>query len=88
MAFVGPRPALWNQYDLIELRDKGLSNTIRPGLTGLAQIKGRDELALDIKANYDNYYAEHFSLIYDIKILLLTVTSVLFHRGVKEGGEN
>ena len=87
MSFIGPRPALWNQYDLIELRDQGLANKMVPGLTGLAQVKGRDELPLEIKANYDNEYASSFSLFMDIKILFLTVFSVLSHRGVKEGSE-
>lgn len=85
MALIGPRPALYNQYDLIELRDKYNANNIRPGVTGLAQIKGRDELELDIKAQYDGEYCRKVSPLTDIKILLGTVFSVLKGSGVKEG---
>ena len=86
MAIIGPRPALYNQEDLIELRDKYKANDIRPGLTGWAQIHGRDELEIDVKAKLDGYYVEHLSFILDIKCFFLTVASVLKHEGVVEGG--
>ena len=86
MAIIGPRPALYNQDDLIELRDKYKANDIRPGLTGWAQIHGRDELEIDVKAKLDGYYVEHLSFILDIKCFFLTVASVLKHEGVVEGG--
>lgn len=63
MAVIGPRPALWNQEDLIEERDKYKANAIKPGLTGWAQINGRDELEIDVKAKLDGYYVEHMSFI-------------------------
>ena len=86
MAIVGPRPALWNQYDQLEARDKGKSNQIRPGLTGWAQIHGRDELEIDVKAAYDNEYAGKISLGMDIRCILGTVMCVLKQDGVMEGG--
>ncbi len=86
MAIIGPRPALYNQDDLIELRDKYKANDIRPGLTGWAQIHGRDELEIDVKAKLDGYYVEHLSFTLDIKCFFLTVASVLKHEGVVEGG--
>ena len=86
MAIVGPRPALWNQYDLIEERDKYGANDIRPGLTGLAQINGRDELPIPEKARLDGEYARSVSLKTDISCILGTVSAVLRHRGVVEGG--
>ena len=86
MAIVGPRPALWNQYDLIEERDKYGANDIRPGLTGLAQINGRDELPIPEKARLDGEYAGSVSLKTDISCILGTVSAVLRHRGVVEGG--
>lgn len=86
MAIVGPRPALWNQYDLIEERDKYGANDIRPGLTGLAQINGRDELPIPEKARLDGEYAKSVSLKTDISCVLGTVSAVLRHRGVVEGG--
>lgn len=86
MAIVGPRPALWNQYDLIAERDKYGANDIRPGLTGLAQINGRDELPIPEKARLDGEYASSVSLITDIRCILGTVTAVLRHKGVVEGG--
>lgn len=85
MSIVGPRPALWNQYDLIELRDENGSNSIRPGLTGWAQINGRDELPIDVKAAYDGEYIKKMSLAFDIKIILMTAVSVFTSKGVKEG---
>lgn len=86
MAIVGPRPALWNQYDLIEERDKYGANDIRPGLTGLAQINGRDELPIPEKARLDGEYARSVNLKTDISCILGTVSAVLRHRGVVEGG--
>ncbi|HAG05033.1 MAG TPA: lipid carrier--UDP-N-acetylgalactosaminyltransferase [Lachnospiraceae bacterium] len=85
MSFVGPRPALYNQYDLIELRDIYKANSVLPGLTGLAQINGRDELELETKAKYDGEYVRNMSLAFDIKILLKTVVSVFTFDGVREG---
>lgn len=86
MAVIGPRPALWNQYDLIEERDKYGANDIRPGLTGLAQISGRDELEIPIKAKLDGEYTDNISLRMDIKCFLGTITSVFKSDGVVEGG--
>lgn len=86
MAVIGPRPALWNQYDLIEERDKYKANDIKPGLTGWAQINGRDELDIDVKAQLDGYYAEHISFLFDCKCFLGTITSVLKSDGIVEGG--
>ncbi len=85
MAIVGPRPALWNQYDLILERDKYNANSLRPGITGLAQVKGRDELPIGIKAKYDGSYTENISLLSDLWILLQTFTVVIKARGIKEG---
>ena len=86
MAVIGPRPALYNQEDLIELRDRYKANDIRPGLTGWAQIHGRDELEIEEKAKLDGYYTEHISFLLDIKCFFLTIASVLKHEGVVEGG--
>ena len=86
MAIVGPRPALWNQFDLIAERDKYGANDIRPGLTGWAQINGRDELEIDVKARYDGEYVQRMSLAFDIRCILGTVTAVLSRDGVVEGG--
>lgn len=85
MAIVGPRPALWNQYDLIELRDKNSSSTVRPGLTGLAQISGRDELEIEIKANLDGEYVKKIRFLEDARLFLGTFISVIKSDGVKEG---
>ncbi|MBN2980659.1 sugar transferase [Cohnella algarum] len=85
MSIVGPRPALWNQYDLIQARDEVGANDIKPGLTGWAQINGRDELPIEVKAKLDGEYAAKISLAFDIKIFLLTITSVIKSDGVKEG---
>jgi len=85
MSIIGPRPALWNQFDLIEERDKYGANDVRPGLTGLAQIKGRDELPIDVKAKYDGDYARNITFANDVKIFFGTITSVLGAKGVKEG---
>lgn len=86
MSIVGPRPALWNQYDLIAERDKYGANDVLPGLTGWAQIHGRDTVSIEEKAKLDGYYIEHQGLWMDIKCILLTVISVLKHDGVQEGG--
>lgn len=86
MAIVGPRPALWNQYDLIAERDKYNANSIRPGLTGWAQINGRDELEIDEKSRLDGYYVAHMSFLMDLKCFFGTFISVLKSDGVVEGG--
>ena len=86
MSIIGPRPALWNQYDLIEERDKYGANDVLPGLTGWAQINGRDELEIPVKAKLDGEYVEKFGPVMDIKCFFGTITAVLFHKGVVEGG--
>ena len=86
MSIIGPRPALWNQFDLIEERDKYGANDIRPGLSGWAQINGRDELEIDVKARLDGEYVEKMGLMFDVKCILGTVKSVLHSDGVVEGG--
>ena len=86
MSIIGPRPALWNQYDLIEERDKYGANDVRPGLTGWAQINGRDELPIDVKARYDGEYVENLSFAFDCKCFFGTIISVLKSDGVVEGG--
>lgn len=86
MSIIGPRPALWNQYDLIEERDRYGANDIRPGLTGWAQINGRDELEIDVKARYDGEYVENLSFGFDVKCFFGTIFSVLRSDGVVEGG--
>ena len=85
MSIVGPRPALWNQYDLIEERDKYGANDIRPGLTGWAQVNGRDELPVAIKAQYDGEYAANVTFAMDVKCLWKTVSTVVTHKGFREG---
>ena len=86
MAIIGPRPALWNQFDLIEERDKYGANDVRPGLTGWAQINGRDELEIPVKAKLDGEYVQRMSFGFDVKCFFGTITSVLRHDGVVEGG--
>ena len=86
MSIIGPRPALWNQFDLIAERDKYGANDVRPGLTGWAQINGRDELPIDVKAHLDGEYVENLSFLFDCKCFFGTITSVLKHEGVVEGG--
>ena len=86
MSIVGPRPALWNQFDLIEERDKYGANDIRPGLTGWAQINGRDELPIDVKARLDGEYVQKMGFFFDIKCMLGTVLPVFTGAGVVEGG--
>ena len=86
MSFVGPRPALWNQYDLIEERDKYGANDVKPGLTGWAQINGRDELAIDVKAQFDGEYVKRLGFGFDVKCFLGTFFKVATADGVSEGG--
>ncbi|PFA66930.1 lipid carrier--UDP-N-acetylgalactosaminyltransferase [Bacillus sp. AFS015802] len=86
MSVIGPRPALWNQYDLIEERDKYGANNVPPGLTGWAQINGRDELPIEIKAKLDGEYVERISLWMDVKCFFGTIVSVVKSDGVVEGG--
>ena len=86
MSIIGPRPALWNQFDLIEERDKYGANDVRPGLTGWAQINGRDELPIDVKARFDGEYVEKLSFAFDCKCFFGTIASVLRSDGVVEGG--
>jgi len=86
MSIVGPRPALWNQYDLIEERDKYGANDVRPGLTGWAQINGRDELEIPVKAKLDGEYVERMGIAMDARCFFGTFLSVLRGDGVVEGG--
>lgn len=86
MAIIGPRPALWNQFDLIEERDKYGANDVRPGLTGWAQINGRDELEIEEKARLDGYYVKRMSFVFDLVCFVGTIVSVLKSDGVVEGG--
>ena len=88
MSVIGPRPALWNQEDLIAERDKYGANDIRPGLTGWAQINGRDELPIDVKARFDGEYAERISFICDCRCFFGTIGKVLKHDGVVVGAAN
>ncbi|MDH5510616.1 MAG: sugar transferase [Nitrospinota bacterium] len=83
MSFVGPRPALFNQDDLVALREEKGVNTLAPGITGWAQVNGRDEISITEKVALDEYYLKNLSLWLDIKILFMTFTSVLFARGVR-----
>lgn len=83
MSFVGPRPALFNQYDLIELRTKRGVPALTPGLTGWAQINGRDELSIPVKVDYDTWYLNNKSIALDLKIMLLTFLRVMCKKGVK-----
>ena len=85
MAVVGPRPALWNQFDLIAERDKYGANDVRPGLTGWAQINGRDELPIDVKARLDGEYVKRMSFGFDVRCIMGTVVKVLRSEGVVEG---
>lgn len=86
MAVIGPRPALWNQYDLLDARDQYGANDLRPGLTGWAQIHGRDELEIPEKARLDGYYAQNLSFGLDVRCFFGTIKAVLAHDGVVEGG--
>ena len=87
MSIIGPRPALWNQFDLIEERDKYGANDVRPGLTGWAQINGRDELEIEEKSRLDGEYVEKMSFIFDCKCFLKTIKSVIKSEGFVEGNE-
>lgn len=86
MSVIGPRPALWNQEDLLAEREKYGANDVMPGLTGWAQINGRDELPIEAKARYDGEYAEYISFAFDCKCFFGTIGKVLRHDGVAEGG--
>lgn len=86
MSFVGPRPALWNQYDLLEERDRYGANDVKPGLTGWAQINGRDELPIDVKAAYDGEYVRRQSFLFDCRCFFGTFFAVARAEGVSEGG--
>jgi Sugar transferases involved in lipopolysaccharide synthesis len=86
MSFIGPRPALYNQYDLTEARTKVGVHKLRPGLSGWAQVNGRDMLTVEQKVNYDVYYLKHISVLFDIKIVFRTILKVLRADGVIEGG--
>lgn len=86
MSIIGPRPALWNQADLIHERDRYGANDIRPGLSGWAQINGRDELPIEMKARYDGEYVERMSFLFDCKCFFGTIGKVLKRDGVVEGG--
>ncbi|WP_243374495.1 sugar transferase [Geotalea sp. SG265] len=83
MSFVGPRPALFNQDDLIRLRTEKGIHLLKPGLTGWAQINGRDELPIPIKVQYDEYYLKHRSLLLDLKIIFMTFAKVLRREGIQ-----
>lgn len=85
MSIVGPRPALWNQFDLIQERDKYGANDLVPGLTGYAQINGRDEIPIQQKARLDGWYVQHIGFITDCRIILGTVSAVFTHKGIVEG---
>ena len=86
MSIVGPRPALYNQYDLIAAREKAGVNRVRPGITGWAQINGRDELPLPVKVQYDREYVENLSLRMDVRCFFGSIWAVLRADGVREGG--
>ena len=85
MSFIGPRPALWNQYDLITERERYGANDVRPGLSGWAQINGRDELPIEVKARYDGEYVQRMSFLFDCRCFFATVGKVLRREGVVEG---
>lgn len=86
MSLIGPRPALWNQEDLIAERDRYGANDVMPGLTGWAQINGRDELPIAVKARLDGEYVRRMSFLFDLRCFIGTIRSVLTSDGVKEGG--
>ena len=87
MSIIGPRPALWNQYDLIEEREKYGANDIRPGLTGWAQVNGRDELPIHIKARFDGEYVKNMSFLFDCKCFFMTILKIVKREGVVEGAK-
>ena len=82
MSIVGPRPALYNQYELIHLRDENGANNILPGLTGWAQVNGRDDISDEVKAKYDGEYVKKMSLLFDIKIIFMTAFKVIKREGI------
>lgn len=86
MSIIGPRPALWNQADLVSEREKYGVNALTPGLTGLAQISGRDELEIPQKVSFDKKYAENISVAFDVRCFFLTIASVVKRDGIVEGG--
>lgn len=86
MAIIGPRPALWNQDDLVAEREKYHANDVLPGLTGWAQINGRDELEIPVKAKLDGEYVENMSFVFDLKCFFGTIFSIAKSDGVVEGG--
>ncbi len=86
MSIIGPRPALWNQDDLVAERDKYGANNVKPGLTGWAQINGRDELEIPVKAKFDGEYVEKLSFLFDLRCFFGSIFSVLKSDGVVEGG--
>ena len=86
MSIIGPRPALWNQADLLAERDKYGANDVRPGLTGWAQINGRDELEIPVKAALDGEYVKKMSICFDVRCFIGTILSIFRHEGVVEGG--
>lgn len=88
MAIVGPRPALWNQTDLIELRTQNGSSSIKPGLTGWAQVNGRDDLTIEYKAKLDGDYLNKMNLFFDIYCIVLTLKKVVVKEGIHEGASN
>jgi len=83
MSFVGPRPALYNQDDLIELRTKKGVHKLVPGITGWAQVNGRDDLPIPVKVEFDEYYLKHRSLAFDLRTLFLTFYSVIYRKGIQ-----
>lgn len=83
MSFVGPRPALFNQDDLVALRTSKGIHTLIPGITGWAQINGRDDLPIPVKVDYDYYYLQNRSFLFDLKILAKTVINVIFGKGIQ-----
>lgn len=87
MSIIGPRPALWNQYDLIAQRDEFNANSIRPGLTGWAQVNGRDELPIQQKAALDGEYIKKMSFLFDVKVFIKTIINVFKHDGIVEGAQ-
>lgn len=87
MSFIGPRPALWNQLDLIAERDKYGANNVIPGLTGWAQVNGRDELPIEVKAKLDGEYVNNISFLFDLKCFFKTFSVVLTAKGLKEGSK-
>ena len=86
MSLVGPRPALWNQEDLLQARRRFSATDVRPGLTGWAQINGRDELPIEQKAQLDGEYVQRMSFCFDLRCILGTISAVIHRRGVVEGG--